>query len=63
MVAPSAETRHKAIASLASFASEDTLRVLHAHQDPDPRTQRQLLCSRHELRRRLPGSKGIFRQV
>jgi hypothetical protein len=53
MADPSAETRRKAIASLASFASEDTLRVLHAHQDPDPQTQRQLLRSRHELRRRL----------
>ncbi|HJY79592.1 MAG TPA: HEAT repeat domain-containing protein, partial [Candidatus Binatia bacterium] len=53
MVDPSAETRHKAIASLASFASEDALRVLHARQDPDPKTQRLLLRSRHELRRRL----------
>lgn len=53
MVDPSAETRHKAIASLASFASDDTLRVLNARQDPDPKTQRLLLRSRHELRRRL----------
>jgi HEAT repeats len=50
---PSAETRHKAISSLASFASEDTLRVLNARQDSDPKTQRLLLRSRHELRRRL----------
>jgi HEAT repeats len=48
-----AETRRKAIASLASFASDDALRVLNAHQDPDPQTQRQLLRSRHELRRRV----------
>jgi hypothetical protein len=53
MVDPSAATRHKALASLASFASEDALRVLHARQDPDPKTQRQLLRSRHELRRRV----------
>jgi HEAT repeats len=53
MADPSAATRRKAIASLASFASEDALRVLNAHQDPDPQTQRQLLRSRHELRRRL----------
>ena len=38
MVDPRAETRRKAIASLASFASEDALRVLNAHQDPDPQT-------------------------
>jgi hypothetical protein len=53
MADPSAATRRKAIASLASFASEDTLRVLNARQDPDPQTQRLLLRSRHELRRRL----------
>src|SRR4029450_14024362 len=29
------------------------LRVLTAHQDPDPQTQRQLLRSRQELRRRV----------
>jgi hypothetical protein len=50
---PSADIRHKAIASLASFTSDDALRVLNAHQDPDPKTQRLLLRSRHELRRRL----------
>ena len=53
MVDPRAETRRKALASLASFASEDALRVLHGHQEPDPQTQRQLLRSSHELRRRL----------
>jgi hypothetical protein len=53
MVDPCAATRRKAIASLASFASEDALRVLQAHQDSDPQTQRQLLRSRHELRRRV----------
>jgi HEAT repeat protein len=53
MADPSAATRRKAIASLTSFASEDALRVLSAHQDPDPQTQRQLLRSRHEIRRRL----------
>jgi hypothetical protein len=53
MVDVSAATRRKAIASLASFTSEDTLRVLNAHQDPDPQTQRLLLRSRHELRHRL----------
>ena len=53
MVDPQAETRRKALASLASFASEDALRVLTAHQDPDPQTQRQLLRSRHELGRRV----------
>jgi hypothetical protein len=53
MVDPHADTRRKALASLASFASEDVLRVLTAHQDPDPQTQRQLLRSRHELRRRV----------
>jgi hypothetical protein len=53
MADPSAETRRKAIASLPAFASEDTLRVLNARQDPDPQTQRLLLRSRHELRRRL----------
>jgi hypothetical protein len=53
MADASAETRRKAIASLASFASEDTLRVLNACQDPDPQTQRLLLRGRHELRRRL----------
>jgi hypothetical protein len=51
---PSAATRRKAIASLASFASADTLQVLKAHHDPDPQTQRLLLRSCHELRRRLP---------
>jgi len=50
---PQADTRRKALASLASFASEDALRVLTAHQDPDPQTQRQLLRSRQELRRRV----------
>src|SRR5262245_56625764 len=40
MMDPRAEIRRKAIVSLASFASEDTLRVLHAHHDPDPQTQR-----------------------
>jgi hypothetical protein len=53
MADPNAATRRKAIASLASFASEDTLRVLNARQDPDPQTQRLLLRSRHELKRRL----------
>jgi hypothetical protein len=53
MVDPHADTRRKAIASLAAFASEDALHVLNAHQDPDPQTQRQLLRSAHELRRRL----------
>jgi hypothetical protein len=53
MVDPQADTRRKALASLASFASEDALRVLHAHEDPDPQTQRQLLRSRQELRRRV----------
>jgi hypothetical protein len=53
MADPRAETRRKAIASLASFASDDALRVLNAHQDADPQTQRQLLRSRHELRRRV----------
>lgn len=58
IVDPHAETRRKAIASLASFASDDTLSVLHAHQDPDPQTQRQLLRSRHEIRRRLQRPSG-----
>jgi HEAT repeats len=53
MADPSAATRRKAMASLTAFASEDALRVLNAHQDPDPQTQRLLLRSRHELRRRL----------
>jgi hypothetical protein len=53
MADPRAETRRKAMASLASFASEDALRVLNAHQDADPQTQRQLLRSRQELRRRV----------
>jgi hypothetical protein len=53
MADPSAVTRRKAIASLASFASADALKVLKAHQDPDPKTQRLLLRSCHELRRRL----------
>ena len=53
MADPSATTRRKAIASLASFASADTLRVLEAHQDPDLQTQRLLLRSCHALRRRL----------
>jgi HEAT repeat protein len=51
---PSAATRRKAIASLTAFASEDALRVLNAHQDPDTQTQRQLLRSRQALRRRVP---------
>ncbi|HEY7489858.1 MAG TPA: hypothetical protein VIH59_01925 [Candidatus Tectomicrobia bacterium] len=50
---PSAATRRKAMASLTAFASADALRVLNAHQDADPQTQRQLLRGRHELRRRL----------
>jgi hypothetical protein len=58
IVDPHAETRRKAIASLASFASDDTLSVLNAHQDPDPQTQRQLLRSRHEIRRRLQRPSG-----
>ena len=53
MVDPRAETRRKAMASLAAFASEDALCVLTAHQDPDPQTQRQLLRSRQELGRRV----------
>jgi hypothetical protein len=53
MADPRAETRRKAMASLASFASEDALRVLNARQDSDPQTQRQLLRSRHEIRRRV----------
>jgi HEAT repeats len=53
MVDPRAETRRKAMASLAAFASEDALRVLTAHQESDPQTQRQLLRSRQELRRRV----------
>jgi len=53
MVDPQADTRRKALASLAAFASEDALRVLTAHQEPDPQTQRQLLRSRQELRRRV----------
>ena len=53
MADPSATTRRKAIASLASFVSADTLRVLQAHQDPDPQTQRLLLRSCHALRRRV----------
>jgi hypothetical protein len=51
LVDPQADTRRKALASLASFASEDALRVLTAHQDPDPQTQRQVQRSRQELRR------------
>jgi hypothetical protein len=62
LVDPSADTRHKAIASLASFASEDALRVLQARQDPDPKTQRQLLRSRHELRRRVQGPSAAPRR-
>jgi HEAT repeats len=62
------DTRRKALASLASFASEDALRILTAHQDPDPQTQRQLLRSRQELRRRVhhpaaapqPGPRAIY---
>jgi hypothetical protein len=53
MVDAHAATRRKALASLAAFASEDALRVLTAHQDPDLQTQRQLLRSRQELRRRV----------
>jgi HEAT repeats len=62
MVDPRAETRRKAIASLASFASADALRVLHAHQDPDPQAQRQLLRSCHELRRRLQRPPALPRR-
>ena len=35
MADPSAETRRKAIASIESFESDDTLRLLNAHQDSD----------------------------
>ena len=62
MADPSATTRRKAIASLASFASADTLRVLKAHQDPDPTTQRLLLRSCHALRRRLQCPSALPRR-
>jgi hypothetical protein len=62
MADPSAATRRKAIASLASFASADTLRVLNAHQDPDPKTQRLLLRSCHELRHRLQHQSASLRR-
>jgi hypothetical protein len=58
MVAPGAETRRKAIASIESFESDDALRVLNVHQDPDQKTQRQLLRSRNHLRRRLQRTSG-----
>lgn len=53
MADPSADIRRKAIASIESFASDDTLRILEAYQDHDQKTQRQLLRSRNQLKRRL----------
>lgn len=50
---PSAATRQKAMTSLAAYATADALCVLQAHHDPDPKTQRLLLHSRHELQRRV----------
>jgi hypothetical protein len=58
MADPSAETRCKAISSIESFESDDALRVLNVHQDPDQKTQRQLLRSRNQLRRRLQRTSG-----
>ena len=62
MAAPSAETRRKAISSLESFESDDALRVLNAHQDPDQKTQRQLLRSRNQLTRHLHRKSGSTRR-
>ena len=62
MADPSAETRRKAIASIESFESDDTLRLLNAHQDPDQKTQRQLLRSRNQLKRRLQRKSASIRR-
>ena len=53
MADPSAEIRRKAISSIESFVSNDALQILNAHQDPDQKTQRQLLRSRSQLKRQL----------
>ena len=59
---PNAETRRKAISSIESFASADALRVLHTHQDADAKTQRQLLRSRNQLKRRLQRKSSSTRR-
>lgn len=50
---PNAETRRKAISSMESFDSGAALDVLNALQESDPKTQRQLLRSRSQLKRRI----------
>jgi len=62
MADPSAETRRKAIASIESFESTDALRVLHTRQDADAKTQRQLLRSRNQLKRRLQCTSSSTRR-
>jgi len=62
MADPSAETRRKAIASIESFESADALRVLHTRQDADAKTQRQLLRSRNQLKRRLQRTSSSTRR-
>ena len=62
MADPSAETRRKAIASIESFESTDALRVLHTRQDADAKTQRQLLRSRNQLKRRLQRTSSSTRR-
>ena len=62
MADPNAETRCKAISSIESFASADALRVLHTRQDADAKTQRQLLRSRNQLKRRLQRKSSSTRR-
>jgi hypothetical protein len=59
---PSAETRRKAISSIESFESDEALRELYARQDSDAKTQRQLLRSRNQLKRRLQRKSGSARR-
>jgi hypothetical protein len=61
MADPSAETRRKAISSIESFESGDALHVLLTRQDADAKTQRQLLRSRNQLKRRLQRKSGSRR--
>ncbi len=50
---PNAETRRKAIASMESFETPESLDVLNALEESDRKTHRQLLRSRNQLKRRM----------
>lgn len=57
-----AATRRKAIASIESFGSVEALDVLNSLREPDQKTQRQLLRSRNQLKRRIQRKSLSARQ-